>query len=85
MSFIDVGAQIGGANVPTKKALRVALAHDETSVTFTGTSAYTPFHGTGADVTHLVKLATVGPDPHTNRQWYATVTRSVKTGRLTVS
>lgn len=77
MSFINVGAREGlvRLNVPTKKRLKELVAANDSSLTFYGTSPFTPFNGTLADLDEGVTLSVVGPDPERDRRWYASVKR----------
>jgi hypothetical protein len=81
MAFINVGQR--GAT--TKKALREAVAANPESVMLYGTSPLGPqFEGeTAADCPEGVKLAVVGPDPYTRRNWYATIEN--RGGKIVVS
>lgn len=86
MPNVNVGARgtTTGVRIATKKALKAALSDFEGAVTFDGTSPMGPqFYGTGEALEAGVKLAVVGPDPFTNRSWYATVERV--NGKLKVS
>ncbi|MDJ0463089.1 hypothetical protein [Streptomyces sp. H27-C3] len=78
MSFINVGASDAqGKRIPTKAALKRALKEDSASVTFDRTSAINlgPSNATikGDKLPEGDKLTVVGPDPYSNRRWYATV------------
>ena len=81
MSFINCGALIDGLRPLTKKELREAVAAYPDSVSFDATSIIiqpaeggygTPQASLDA-VREGHKLSVVGPDPFTNRRWYATV------------
>jgi hypothetical protein len=54
-----------GANYPTKKALK---EHIGKPLDYEETSAF------GAEYKENGQFAVVGPDPYTNRKWFATVT-----------
>lgn len=91
MSYINVGAWvavIAYERPKTKTALKKALADPDVSVTFDITSALGP-RGTERHIDGTVKdigsdkLSVVGPDPFTNRAWYATV--EVVNGKLRVT
>ncbi|MFI2616633.1 hypothetical protein [Streptomyces sp. NPDC018584] len=77
MAFINVGASVGGARVASKAALKRALTSDPASVTFDRTAAVGPDAGQpdikGDALPTGDKLTVAGPDPYTNRRWYATV------------
>ncbi len=81
MAFINVGQR--GAT--TKQALKEAVATDPASVQLYGTSPLGPqFTGdTAADCPPEHKLAVVGPDPYSRRNWYATI--EWKDGKIVVS
>ena len=76
MSFVNVGAQIDGKNVATKKALREAMRDNPETVEFCTTAEL--FDGThtytGDALPAGKTLSVVGPDPYRQRSWYATVT-----------
>ena len=75
MSYVNVGAHFGVAEVPTKKALKDAVKAESTDLVFYGTSDFTRFYGGLDAVTEGTTLAVTGPNPFTNRKWYANVTR----------
>lgn len=88
MSSINVHAvDANGNDFPSKAALKRAIAADPRSVTLITTSA---FDGAGLSWQASTLLArdpsntAVGPNPHTNRKWYATIGRNHK-GIVTVS
>lgn len=75
MPYLNVGATVVGYRVAAKKHLKEYLKADPASVVFDPTSMFddpTPFDG--AHIPAGRTLSVVGPDPHTNRKWYATVT-----------
>lgn len=72
MAFINVGAQINGQNVPTKRALKEEID----KVMFHSTSPFVGFYNGWQgllDEAPTTKLSVVGPDPERDRKWYATV------------
>lgn len=73
MSYINVGAYVNGIRPKSKKALKEALKSAPGTVKFVGTSPFTPFSGGVSDIPDGAKLSVVGPNPYTNRRWYATV------------
>lgn len=85
MAYVNVGAEYSanGRAIPTKSALKQALKTDPFSVTFYGTSPFTPFTGDCTSIPQGTTLTVVGPDPYTKRSWYASVT--VKNGKVVVS
>lgn len=84
MSYVNVGASnMRGQRFATKKALKEALTQDPSSVMFDGTSTFDPFYGPATQAPAGVKLQVCGPDPYTQRKWYATVT--VTGGNVKVS
>lgn len=87
MSFINVGARDRATNaaVPTKAALKRALSQDSESVVFYSTSDMGAQHqGTVASLAPTDTLSVCGPNPYSNRRWYASVTRSAD-GKIKVS
>jgi len=71
--YINVGANIDGKPVRTKKALKQAVK-DGDSVRFYSTALLgESFYGGVSDIPQGAKLSVVGPDPFTSRKWYATV------------
>lgn len=83
MSYLNVGATHAGYRVIAKKHLKEYLKADPASVTFDPTSMFddpTPFDG--AHIPAGRTLTVVGPDPRTNRKWYATVVQTDKGLRI---
>lgn len=73
---MSYGAKIRGQRPKTKKQLKEALRDDPESVTLDNTA----IHGEFAGCTHRGDLlpnkfdeVVVGPDPYTDRKWYAQV------------
>jgi hypothetical protein len=84
MSYINVGAtDTAGQWIPTKKALKALLSQDPSSVNFEGTSHFTPFSGTVADLAKGVTLVVTGPDPLHRRNWGANI--KIVNGKVVVS
>lgn len=73
-----------GMPILTKKALKAYVADGD--VRFYRLFSVVEPHMEGYTVvpTHGVKLSVVGPDPYTNRKWYATVEVNA-TGQVKVS
>jgi len=73
------GAFINGSRPKTKKALReaveaIANGGDDYAVVMEATSLFgNEYDGSLANAPRSTKFAVVGPDPHTSRKWYATV------------
>ncbi len=85
MAFINVGASLNGARIASKAALKRAIKDTPDAVEFDSTSPMgQQYDGGPADIPTGVKLSVVGPDPYTNRKWYATVERT-STGAVKVS
>lgn len=88
MTYVNVGAWVSATRPRTKKALREALAITPWTVTFDQTSMFTA--PGQPDVSKLtvgaiptgVTLTVTGPDPYTDRKWYASV--FLKDGRVVV-
>lgn len=90
MTYINVGAEWSktGRPIPTKTALRSAIAAEPSSVVFYSTALMgKQVNGTALDIVAehgpSIALSVVGPDPYTKRSWYATVT--FKNGAVKVS
>lgn len=84
MTTINVGAYIDNRRAPSKAALKRALAATPELVAFDPTSAFGPSGAFNGD--HIPAgaiLSVVGPDPYSDRRWYATVSRTPKGIRLT--
>jgi hypothetical protein len=87
--YVNVGAQYAAdkSDIPTKAALKRAIAANPAEVYFYGTSL---IGDNGLDTGTLdilakgVKYSVVGPNPYTNRKWYATVEITVS-GAIRVS
>lgn len=73
MSYINVGVKVNGNWCPTKKALRIALSDSGASVSFIQTGLYGGSNIRPVDITTSMTLVVVGPDPYTNRKYYANV------------
>lgn len=80
MNYINVGAGDISTNkgFPTKKALKDEITANPTNVWFYGTSDFTPFKGNATELVVGYKYQVTGPDPYTNRKWYATVEKTAK-------
>lgn len=78
MKYINVGAKLrDGIRIPTKKALTVLLRDSPSEVLFDPTSMFDAQDEICADdLPTDARLSVVGPDPYTNRRWYATVERT---------
>lgn len=76
-SYVNVGAmnRSDGSDIPSKAALKRAIAANADDVVIYGTSHFTPFTGSADDLAVGVKYSVTGPNPYTNRKWYATVER----------
>jgi hypothetical protein len=94
MTYINVGAFVNGDRPRTKKALREALRDNPDTVLFDQTSMFAP--GQPGDMGRYlpvtgdsrippgVTLSVVGPDPHRERRWYASVTVAAD-GRIRIT
>lgn len=79
--YVNVGAKDtrDGTNIPSKKALKTLIATTPANVTLYNTSGFNGQSGrTGDNLDIGVKYTVVGPNPYTNRKWYATVERTEK-------
>jgi hypothetical protein len=78
MGYINGGVRSATTNTPiaSKAALKRAVVADPADVMFFCTSELGEvFNGRLTETPESAKLQVVGPDPYTNRRWYATVTR----------
>lgn len=82
MAYINVGAKSDIYDVRSKAALKQLVKDNDRGLTFYGTSDFSPFNGGIADIPEGVKLTVTGPNPYTDRKWYATVTKTG--GKITV-
>lgn len=84
-SWVNVGVsnRSDGRDFPTKKALKDAIAANPDNVVMYGTSDYSPFTGSADDSVIGVKYSVTGPNPYTNRKWFATVEK-LQNGKITV-
>lgn len=88
-TWINTGALVSGQRPKTKAALRKALAETPELVTFDSTATQGARAGdlitaTAGDIGES-KLSVCGPDPYSNRKWYATVAIGQRTGRITLT
>lgn len=89
MSYLNVGARDNytNADIPTKKALKAAIAADPASVRFYVTDAFGPNANTSLTADKAdngVKYSVTGPNPYTSRKWYAIVEK-LSNGTIKVS
>lgn len=85
--FINVGASLEPrkSDFPTKKALKDAIAADPTKVYIYPTSEFNAtIPGTLDIMDKGHKYQVTGPNPYTNRKWYATV-EITQDGRIRVT
>jgi hypothetical protein len=75
MSFINVGASTrDGVRFASKKSLKTALAENPSEVLFDVTAAFGNQDTLCGDaLPQGDTLSVCGPDPYTNRRWYANV------------
>lgn len=74
--FVNVWAKLSrtGDPIPTKKALKAALAEDPGSVALWETTmGREHLFATGDKLDPNARYTVVGPDPYRSRRWYATV------------
>jgi hypothetical protein len=78
--YVNVGARynVDKTEIPTKAALKRAIKENPASVLFEGTSEFHPFYGTTDKLDEHAKYSVTGPNPYTNRKWYATVEKTAK-------
>lgn len=84
--YVNVGVKNrnDGSDILTKKALKAALATNPDDVVVYGTSDFTPFTGSAANLEIGVKYSVTGPNPYTNRKWYGTLQKTID-GKYLVS
>jgi hypothetical protein len=87
MSWINTRARVNGQRPKTKAALKRALTEAPETVTFDVTSELGPRGGDviTPDAVGTNKLSVCGPDPYTARNWYACVSVSGRTGKVTLT
>lgn len=78
--YVNVGAKSksDGSAFKTKKALKEAIAANPDDVVIYGTSGFSPFTGSADNLEEGVKYSVCGPNPYTDRKWYATVEKTPK-------
>jgi len=85
--WVNVGARnkSDGSDIPTKKALKDAIAANPSEVElYETTMGNDGIVWQGDDLaTNDVKYTVTGPNPYTSRKWYATVER-LPSGKITV-
>lgn len=84
-SYVNVGVsnRSDGSDFPTKKALIGALATNPDDVVVYGTSGFSPFTGSADNLEIGTKYSVTGPNPYTNRKWYAIMQKTID-GRIVV-
>jgi hypothetical protein len=91
-SYFNVGANLlsdrgePSTRIPTKGALKKLVSESPERVLFDNTSIFGQgnFTPEQLEANPAIVLSVCGPDPYTSRRWYATVTWSTKTGKVTV-
>lgn len=94
MSFVNVGAKteyetdgkVRLGRIATKKLLKTMLQNDIRSVLFDQTSMFPNNYGPdllACDIREGDVLSVCGPDPYTDRKWYANV--KIKDGKVIVT
>lgn len=90
--YVNVGAKLHGSDIPTKAALKRAVAENPASVELYSTSLIPAGLPQGKQfVTEVINLdsshkySVTGPNPYTSRKWYATVEFNTKRNIWTVS
>lgn len=85
--YVNVGAKyIGdGSDIPTKAALKRAIADEPSNVRIYSTSGFSEqYDDIATNVVIGVKYSVTGPNPYTNRKWYATIEK-LQNGKIVVS
>lgn len=81
----NVSANRSGEVIKTKAELKRLVSADPDNVYFYSTGmAGKQFNGKLSELHSTETLTVVGPDPYTNRTWYATVAKNSQTGKVTV-
>jgi hypothetical protein len=77
MSFYNCGAfGPNGSRIKSKKQLKELLKADPKGVYFDGTGLFDATSGyRGHEIPVGLKLSVVGPDPYSQRNWYASIER----------
>lgn len=73
MAYVNVGVKKDGLDIPTKKALKDAIAANPESVYVYSTSTFDSFADTADRLDIGVKYSVTGPNPYNSRKWYATL------------
>lgn len=78
--YVNVGVKnrSDGTDIPTKAALKRAIAANPDDVVVYGTSDFQPFTGSADNLVIGVKYSVTGPNPYTSRKWFATVEKTAK-------
>ena len=72
--YINCGAIVGWERPKTRRELLTAIANSPGIVVFDRTSIFDTGDNFGLDeVRPGTRLTVVGPDPYTDRRWYATI------------
>jgi len=75
--YVNVGVRSGITDIKTKKTLKELISENPSGVTFYETSIYGTYHGgedfNGEDLKDGINYSVCGPNPFTDRRWYATV------------
>lgn len=84
--YINVGASYDGERIKTKTLLRKLCKESPADVTFDATAIRTDaqWSGRATEIPDGMRLSVAGPDPYTNRRWYAIVAREAN-GKVTVT
>jgi hypothetical protein len=70
---VGVSNRSDGSDIPTKAALKRAIAENPDNVVVYGTSDFSPFTGSADNLVIGTRYSVVGPNPDTSRKWYATI------------
>lgn len=84
--YVNVGVRDNSTkkDIATKAALKRAIVENPDSVELYDTSEMSAKSSrTGANLDIAVKYSVTGPNPYTNRKWYATVEK-LQNGKITV-
>lgn len=89
MSYANVGVKLGNSDIPTKAALKRAIADNPAQIRAYSTDAlpFNPWSGKSDILPNwdkTLKLSVTGPNPYNSRKWYATIEFSVKLDKWTV-
>ena len=79
--FITVDGRV--RRPKSKKEVKELAATSPVDISIEGTSMFDPWSGYATEIPEGTKIAFVGPDPYTKRNFYGTISRSGDKVRVT--